>query len=118
MTPFDARNEQFLLYPQCLLTVNTSLENFLLFTSNSKLPSADCFNLDQSKILSSGNGLTELIKYRTWEQEVTGWIPSQNHLQLQCLGFENMDFIWLSRLSQLVTETENSEHREFRTLQI
>ena len=36
---------------------STSLENFLLFTSNSKLSSADCFNLDQSKILSSGNGL-------------------------------------------------------------
>ena len=32
----------------------------LLFSSNSKLPSADCFNLDLSKILSSGNGLNEL----------------------------------------------------------
>ena len=41
-----------------LLTMfSNSLENFLLFTSNSKLLSADCFNLDQSKILSSGNGL-------------------------------------------------------------
>ena len=32
----------------------------MLFISNSKLLSADCFNLDQSKILSSGNGLNTL----------------------------------------------------------
>ena len=31
---------------------STNLENFLLFSSNSKLLSADCFNLDQSKICS------------------------------------------------------------------
>ena len=37
---------------------STSLENFQLFTSNWKLSSADCFNLDQFKILSSGNGST------------------------------------------------------------
>ena len=41
---------------------STSLENFLLFTSNSKLSSADGFNVDQSKILSSGNGLILLNK--------------------------------------------------------
>ena len=39
---------------------STCLENFLLFSSNLKLLSANCFNLDQSKILSSGNGLKEL----------------------------------------------------------
>ena len=70
MTPFDAlgnkpfentvgkgeiaHNEQFLLYP----VFSTRLENFLLFSSNLKLASADCFNLDPSKILSSSNGLT------------------------------------------------------------
>ena len=48
-----ASNEQFLLYP----VLSTSLENFLLLTSNSKLSPADCLNLDQSKMLSSGNGL-------------------------------------------------------------
>ena len=37
---------------------STNFENFLIFTSNSKLSSADCFNLEQSKILLSGNGLT------------------------------------------------------------
>ena len=36
------------------------LENFLLFPSNLKLSSADCFNLGQSKILSSGNGLKKV----------------------------------------------------------
>ena len=36
---------------------STHLENFLLFSTNLKLWSANCFNLDQSKILSSGNGL-------------------------------------------------------------
>ena len=36
---------------------STRLENFLLFSSNLKLSSVKCFNLDQSKILSSGNGL-------------------------------------------------------------
>ena len=41
-----ARNEQFLLYPVFF----TFLQNFLLFSSNLKFLSADCFNLDQSKI--------------------------------------------------------------------
>ena len=41
-----ALNEQFLLYP----VFSTRLENFLVFSSNLKLSSADCFNLDQSKI--------------------------------------------------------------------
>ena len=36
---------------------STPLENLVLFSSNLKLSSANCFNLDQSKILSSGNGL-------------------------------------------------------------
>ena len=52
-----AHNEQFLLYP----VFSTSLENFLLFTSNSKLSSADCFNLDQCKILLSVNGISRGI---------------------------------------------------------
>ena len=49
-----ACNEQFLLYPQCFLPVK---ENCLLFSSNLKLSSADCYNFDLSKILLSGNGL-------------------------------------------------------------
>ena len=36
---------------------STHLENFLLFSSNLKLSSANCLNLNQSKILLSGNGL-------------------------------------------------------------
>ena len=66
MTPFEPLgNEPFPNTVKLLDTsnfsfthsVSTSLENFLLFTSNSKLSSADCFNLNQSKILSSGNEL-------------------------------------------------------------
>ena len=34
---------------------STRLENLVLFSSNLKLSSANYFNLDQSKILSSGN---------------------------------------------------------------
>ena len=49
-----ARNEQFLLFPQCFLPI---WMNFLPFSSNLKLSSANSFSLDQSKILSSGNGL-------------------------------------------------------------
>ena len=36
---------------------STLFENFLLFSSNSKLSSANSFILDQSKILSFGKGL-------------------------------------------------------------
>ena len=41
---------------------STNLVNFLLFSSNSKLSSADCLKLDLSKILSSGNGLNYEVK--------------------------------------------------------
>ena len=70
MTPFDAPGKQtFWKHPgkrrNCsywaispLPTVfSTRLEKFLLFSSNSKLLSADCFTLNLCKILSSGNGL-------------------------------------------------------------
>ena len=45
-------------------------ETFLVYLSNLKLSSADCFNLDQSKILSSGNGLmsTTVFVYRKWRK--------------------------------------------------
>ena len=62
MTPFDApgkkpfentvgkgeiaRNEQFLLFP----VFSTSLNNFLPFSSNLKLSSANAFNLEDSEI--------------------------------------------------------------------
>ena len=42
---------------------STYLKNFLLFSSNLKLSSADCFNLDLPKILSSGNGLKYICTY-------------------------------------------------------
>ena len=43
---------------------STCLDNFLLFSSNLKLSSANCFNLDLCKILSSGNGLKTSSKFR------------------------------------------------------
>ena len=42
-----ARNEQFLLFPQCF---STRLDNFLPFSSNLKLSSANSFSLEESKI--------------------------------------------------------------------
>ena len=42
-----ARNEQFLLFPTVFSTL---LENFLPFSSNLKLSSANSFNLEESKI--------------------------------------------------------------------
>ena len=42
-----ARNEQFLLFPQCFLPVWI---NFLPFSSNLKLSSANSFSLEESKI--------------------------------------------------------------------
>ena len=54
-----ARYEQFLLFPQCFLPF---LENFLSSLSKLKLSSANSFILEQSKILSFGNGLTIGLK--------------------------------------------------------
>ena len=47
------RNEQFLLFPQ----FSTRFENFLPFSSNLKLSSANSFSSEASKILSFGKGL-------------------------------------------------------------
>ena len=63
MTPFDApgkqaventvrkgeiaRNEQFVLFPQCF---STRLDNLLPFSSNLKSSSAKSFSLEESKI--------------------------------------------------------------------
>ena len=47
-----ARNEQFLLFP----VFSTHLENFLPFSSNLNLLSADSFNLEESKICHLGKG--------------------------------------------------------------
>ena len=44
-------NMQFLLFSQCFLPYMALIFHF-------KMLSAICFNLDQSKTLSSGNGLT------------------------------------------------------------
>ena len=44
-----ARNEQFLLFPQCFLSF---WRTFFHFLSNLKLSSANSFNLEESKFLS------------------------------------------------------------------
>ena len=48
-----AHNEQFLLFSQCFLPV---LKNFLPFSSNLKLLSANSFSLEESKICHLGKG--------------------------------------------------------------
>ena len=48
--------EHFLLFSQCFLPYGTYFSFYMQF----KMSSAICFNLDQSKILSSGNGLSHL----------------------------------------------------------
>ena len=48
-----ARNEQFLLFPQCFLSV---WRTFPPFSSNIKLPSANYFSLEESKICRLGRG--------------------------------------------------------------
>ena len=57
-----ACNKQFLLFSQCFFSIRhcTSFS----FQMHFKMLSAVCFNLDQSKILSSGNGLT--ARYALW----------------------------------------------------
>ena len=74
-----ARNEQFLLFPQCFLTIGRTFYHFHQICNcclqtlsvwkcfkicrlgkgymHLKMSSEICFNLDQCKILSSGNGL-------------------------------------------------------------
>ena len=49
-----ACNKQFLLFSQCFLPYMVLIFHF---KCSFKMSSAICFNLDQSKILSSGNGL-------------------------------------------------------------
>ena len=51
-----ARNEQFLLFPQCFLPVWRS---FVQFSTNLKLYSANSFILEQLKKLSFGKGLNK-----------------------------------------------------------
>ena len=53
-----ARNEEFLLFPTVFYT---SLENFLQFLSNLKLSSAISCSLEESKNLSVGKGLREIL---------------------------------------------------------
>ena len=48
-----ARNEQFLLFPQCFLP---DWRIFLPFSSNLKLSSANSFSLEESKICPLGSG--------------------------------------------------------------
>ena len=48
-----ACNEQFLLFPQCFLTI---WKTVCQFTPNSKLLSAKSFSLDESKICRLGKG--------------------------------------------------------------
>ena len=72
MTPFEALLKTLWEKEKLLVTSNFSFTHsvfyqFLLFTSNSKLSSADCFNLDQSKILLSGNGLSTQVIQTTYK---------------------------------------------------
>ena len=59
----NACNKQFLLFSQCFLSYMSLIFHSILYVTYfsfqiySKMTSAICFNLDQSKILSSGNGL-------------------------------------------------------------
>ena len=55
---------------------STRYENFVLFSSNLKLSSANFINLDQSKILSSGNGLIATFQLLSAASSNLGW--SQN----------------------------------------
>ena len=48
-----AHDEQFLLFPTLF---STHLENFLPFSSNLKLSSAESFRLEESKICRLGEG--------------------------------------------------------------
>ena len=50
-----ACNKQFLLFSQCFLPFMKLIDHFMM-------SSAICFNLDLSKILSSGNGLIHVSK--------------------------------------------------------
>ena len=54
-----ARNEQFLLFPKLF---STRVKNFLPFSSNLKLSSANSFSLEESKFCRVGKGS---IKDRT-----------------------------------------------------
>ena len=55
MTPFDVPEKQAISpFPTVFSTL---LDTLLPFSSNLKLSSANSLSLDQSKILSSGNGL-------------------------------------------------------------
>ena len=53
-----AFNKQFLLF---LTMFSTRYGTYFSFQMHFKMPSAICFSLDQSKILSSGNGLSPLF---------------------------------------------------------
>ena len=113
-----ARNEQFLLYP----VFSTSLENFLLFTSNSKLLSADCFSVDQSKILSSGNGLSyiSLIDALTTETDIWLivllflWNQTPFSTSFKCVGGSQSIYPMLSCVSLNITlKGENAGYQHF-----
>ena len=64
----NAGNQHFLPFPQCFLPFPKQI---LIFQSHLVLLSAKAFNLDQSKIESSGNGLTlsQTIHFRFFQTE-------------------------------------------------
>ena len=65
-----ARNEQFLLFPQCFLIV---LENFLPFSSNLKLSSANPFSMVVSEICRLG---------KVYVAEVYNFVKSKKEIQI------------------------------------
>ena len=67
---------------------SSCLENFLLFSSDLKLSSTNCFNLDVSKILSFGNGLKTEILFEMGRKHSGKRLLFQCHLKLGWCGKE------------------------------
>ena len=65
-----ARNDQFLLFPTVFFT---HLENFLPFSSNLKISSANSFNLEESKICRLEKGYDENVRKFTQMSRKTLW---------------------------------------------
>ena len=55
-----ARNEQFLLFPQCFLLIWRTFCHFYQIWNCLGIVVCKLFNLEESKILSSGKGLNKL----------------------------------------------------------
>ena len=65
-----ARNEQFLLFPRVF---STRFKNFLPFSSDLKLSSANSFSLEESKTcrLGKGNNIFQDLRNKILSQQLT-----------------------------------------------